>query len=68
MSDLFNFLSKYDDVIEISRDVSKNRLLDFVHHMMEYTHAKLQGSRMCRTEITGEGQSASLVFLEDQIP
>ena len=52
MSDLFNFLSKCDDVIEISRDISKNRRHNFVRHMMDYTHAKLQGSRMCRTEIT----------------
>ena len=47
MSDLFNFVSKYDDVIERSRDISKIRLQNFVHHMMDYTHAKLQGSRKC---------------------
>ena len=55
MSDLFNFVSKYDDVIERSRDISKIRLQNFVHHMMDYTHAKLQGSRMCRTEIIERG-------------
>ena len=52
MSDLFNFVSKCDDIIERSRGISKNRPGNFVRHMLDYTHAKLQDSRMCRTEIT----------------
>ena len=64
MSDLFNFVSTYDDVIEGSREVSKNRLHNFVRHMMDYTLAKLQGSRMCRTEIKegGPNQPPSLTL------
>ena len=55
MSDLFNYVSKYDDIIKRSRNISKNKRQNFVCHMMDYTHAQLQGSRMCRTEITEGG-------------
>ena len=68
MSDLFNFVSKYNGVIERSRDIFKNVLLNFIHHMMVYTHAELQGSSMCRTGITEGGRITPPVFLQNQIP
>ena len=36
MSDLFNFVRKYNDVIMGSRDISRNRLQNFLRHMIDY--------------------------------
>ena len=55
MLDLFNFASKCDDAITRPRDISNNRPQTFVCHMIDYAHAKFQGSRMRRTEITEGG-------------
>ena len=35
MSDLFNFVSKYNDAINRSRDISKNRFQNFAPQMMQ---------------------------------
>ena len=67
MSDLVNFVNKYDDVNKRSRDISKTGVQNFFPRIMDYAHAKFQGSRIFRTETTEGGQISSLVFLEHQI-
>ena len=65
----FKAKGKYDDVIKISRDFSKKKLVSFLHLAMDYSHAKFQVYRVCKKGIKEGGPNQPpLGFLQLQIP